>query len=174
MKYKFVIRKGNILSDNFKSNYDATNEISYITEISRSNLCDYNDAYKFVRGDITVEVAPKTQVAFKNCAPFTTCITKIDRTAIIDDAENLNLALPMYTLIEYSSNYSETTGSLWFYSKDEASKFNNNIANTNSFKSFKYKAKLLGNKVAQHSPNAANGILRNATTAVPLKNLSNF
>ena len=49
----------------------------------------------------------------------------------------------MYNLIEYSSNYSETTGSLWFYSKDETTDFNTDIANDNNFKSFKYKVKLL-------------------------------
>ena len=53
----------------------------------------------------------------------------IDRTAI-DDAENLNLVMPMYNLIVYSSNYSETTGNLWFYSKDEAANFNADIAKT--------------------------------------------
>ena len=61
--------------------------------------------------------ASATQVAFKNCAPFTKCITKIYGTAI-DNAEDLNLVLPMYKLIEYSSNYLETTGSFWFYLKD--------------------------------------------------------
>ena len=66
--------------------------------------------------------------------------------------------MPIYKLVEYSSNYFETTGSLWFYSKDEATNFNNNIVNTDNFKSFKYKAKLLGNTVAQPAPNAANGI----------------
>ena len=85
------------------------------------------------------------------------------------DAEDLDLVMSMYNLIEYSSNYSETTGNLWFYSKDEATNFNVDIAN-NNFKSFEYKAKLLGNTVA----NRANGILRNATTALPLRYLSNF
>ena len=51
----------------------------------------------------------------------------------------------MYNLIEYSSNYSETTGSLWFYSKDEPTNFSVDIANNDNFKSFKYKAKVLGN-----------------------------
>ena len=51
---------------------------------------------------------------FKNCAPFTKCITTIDVTTI-DDAKDLDLVMPMYNLLEYSSNYSETTGSLWFY-----------------------------------------------------------
>ena len=80
----------------------------------------------------------------------------------------------MYNLIEYRSNYSETTGSLWFHSKDEATNFNSHIANTNKFRSFKYKGKLLGNTVAQDAPNQANGILKNATIAVPLRYLSNF
>ena len=59
--------------------------------------------------------------------------------------------MSMYNLIEYSSNYSEPTGSLWFYSKDEAINFNANIANIDDFKSFKYKAKLLETAVAQAS-----------------------
>ena len=66
-------------------------------------------------------------------------ITKIDKTTI-DDAEKLDLAMPIFNLIEYSSNYSEITGSLWFYSKDEATNFNPVIANYDNFKSFKYKA----------------------------------
>ena len=79
----------------------------------------------------------------------------------------------MYNLIEYSSNYSETTGKLWFHSKDEATDFNADIVNGNNFKSFKYKAKLLGNAVAQ-TDNTANEILKNATIALQLKYLSNF
>ena len=63
---------------------------------------------------------------------------------------------------------------LWFYSKDEVTSFINDIVNTNSFKSFKYKAILLGKIVAQLNPNEANGILRNASIAVPLKYVSNF
>ena len=80
----------------------------------------------------------------------------------------------MYNLIEYSSNYSETTGSLWFHSKDEVTNFNAGIDNTNNFKSFKYQAKSLRNTVAQRTSNQANGILNNSTTAVPLKYLSNI
>ena len=109
----------------------------------------------------------------KNCVPFTKCITKIDGTTI-DDAENLDLVIPIYNLIENNSNCSETTGSLWFYSKDEATNFSADTANTDNFKSFKYKTKLLGNTVAQPGANAANGILRNAAIAVPLKYLNNF
>ena len=61
--------------------------------------------------------------------------------------------------IEYASNYSKTSGSLRFQSKDEATNFNAAIANNNNFKSFKYKAKLLETAVAQTTPNEANGIL---------------
>ena len=72
----------------------------------------------------------------------------------------------IYDLIEYSSNYSETTGSLWIYSNDEATNVNNDIENIDEFTSFK--SKLLGNTVAQLTPDEANGILKNATVAVPL------
>ena len=78
--------------------------------------------------------------------------------------------MPMYNLIEYSPNYSETTRSLWFGSKDEGTSFNANIANDNDFKSFNYKIKLLGNIEAD----GANGILNEPITVVSLKNLSNF
>ena len=76
----------------------------------------------------------------------------------------------MYNLIEYSSNYSETTGNLWFYSKDEATNFNHNVENIDNFNSFKFKAKLSGNI----KTDGANGVLKHATIAVPLKYLNNF
>ena len=167
---KFVIRKWNIANDNSKANYNAGNEITYNTEVLESSLCEYSDAYILVRGDITIaDRNLATEVTFKNCAPFTKCITKIGETTI-DDAENLDLVMSMYNLIEYSSNYSEKTKVLWFYYKDEATDFNNNIANTNDFKSFKYKAKLLGNTEADNE----NGTLKNTAIVVPLKYLSNF
>ena len=78
----------------------------------------------------------KTQVAFKNFASFTKCVAKLMETNII------------YNLIEYNSNYSETNGRLWFYSKNEATNFNADLTNTNNFKSFNYKAKLLANTEA--------------------------
>ena len=78
--------------------------------------------------------------------------------------ETIDLVMPMYNLIEYSSNCSDTTRSLWFYSKDEATNYNADIANTNNFKSFKCKAKLSENTEADRD----NGILKNARIAVPL------
>ena len=87
----------------------------------------------------------------------------------IDDPEDLDLALPMYNLLEYISNYSNTTGSLWFYSKNETANLNNATStDDDNFKCFKYKTQLIGNKTA------ANGILDNATISVSLKHLSNF
>ena len=78
----------------------------------------------------------------------------------------------MYNLMEYSSNYSETTGSLWFYSKDEATNLNADIANNNNFKYLRlnFKDTLLGNTKADGN----NGILKNTAIAMPLKYLSNF
>ena len=83
------------------------------------------------------------QTVSKNCTPFTQCITIIAGTTR-DDAEDLNFVTSMYNLLEYSSKYSETTRSLWFHYKDEVINFNANILNTVDFKSFKYKAKLVG------------------------------
>ena len=163
---KFVTRKWNTVNDNSKANYNAGNEIIYNTKVLKYNLCDYNNAYILVSGDIIIAGCNlATEGAFKNCATFTKCITKIDETTK-DDAENLDLVLPIYNLIEYSSNYSKTTGSLWFYSKDEVNNFNNNIVNTNNFKSFKYKTKLFEDTVAD----GVNGILKDATIAVSLIN----
>ena len=77
---------------------------------------------------------------------------------------------PMYNLIKYSLNYSETTRSSWFYSKDEATNFNNNIDNDDNFNPCKHKAKLLGKTEADN----VNGILKSTTISVLLKYLSNF
>ena len=71
--------------------------------------------------------------------------------------------------IEYSSNKSETTGSLWFYSKDEATKFNDNIENTDSFKSFEYNDKLLSNTVAQPASNKTNRIQKTCNNCCTIK-----
>ena len=107
-------RKWNIINDQSNASYDVGNEIIYNTEVLKYRLCDYNDAYILVKGDIGIIGHQVTQVAFKNCAPYTKCITKIDGTTI-DNAEDLDLVMSMCNIIEYSSNYSETTGNLWFH-----------------------------------------------------------
>ena len=145
MEHQKILKLLNEANDSkSKTNYCIGNEIIYNTKVLKSNLRDYNDVIILGRGNITITGDQVTQVALKNCAPFTNCITKINRTTI-DDAKDLDLVMPMYILIEYSSNYSETAGSLWFYSKDEAIGFNADVANTNNFKSLMYKAKLLEN-----------------------------
>ena len=145
MEHQKILKLLNEANDSkSKTNYCIGNEIIYNTKVLKSNLRDYNDVILLGRGNITITGDQVTQVALKNCAPFTNCITKINRTTI-DDAKDLDLVMPMYILIEYSSNYSETAGSLWFYSKDEAIGFNADIANTNNFKYLMYKTKLLEN-----------------------------
>ena len=96
---------------NQTENNDVVNEIICNTEVLKSNLCDYNDVYILVRGDIIPVIHNNiTPMAFKNCAPFIKFVTKMNGTTI-DDAEDLDLVMPMCNLIEYSSNYSDTTGS---------------------------------------------------------------
>ena len=96
--------------------YNVGNEIIYNTEVLKHSLSDYIDAYILLWGNAATEGRCNivTQVAFKNCASFTKCITHIDATTI-DDAGDLDLVMPIYNLTEYSSNSSESTGNLWFY-----------------------------------------------------------
>ena len=123
---KFMTRKSNIVNN--QSN----------AEVLKSNLCDYKDAQILVRGDITIIRHQIDQIAFKSYALFTICITKTDETTI-DDAEDLDLVMPMYNLIEYSfkkqQEISVTAVNLCFCPKDEAN--NADIANNNNFKSFR-------------------------------------
>ena len=100
----------------------------------KSSLCDYSDAYIHVKGTITVNNTAAEGVAanngnkkviFKNCAPFTNCISQINNTDL-DNAKYLDIVMPMYNLIEYSDNYSKTSVSLWQYTKDIPAVDNNN------------------------------------------------
>ena len=141
---EFVSRKWNIVNDQSDANYDAGKKIIYKTEVIKSNLCDYNNTYILVRDDITIIGHNVTQAAFKNCTPFTKCITYTDGTTI-DDAEDLDLVILMYNLLEYSSNYSDTCSS-WFNSKDEAIDFadianNDNVIRRHSYKWIKWSLK---------------------------------
>ena len=101
-------------------------------------------------------------LAFKNNAPFINCISKINGIKI-DNAEDLDVVMPMYNLIEYSKNYRKTTGSLWNYYRDEPS----NPLSSNS-ESFKYKTSITG-KTPRN-----NDSLTNVKVVIPLKYLSNF
>ena len=94
---KFVTRKRKNINHLSNRYYDVGNEVIYNIEVIKSNLCDYNDVYILERGDITIAGNVAARVTFKNCVPFTKCITKIDGTTT-DDAEDLNLVIRMYTL----------------------------------------------------------------------------
>ena len=145
----------------------------------RSNVCDDSDAYILVKGNITVaNTAAAGQAAnnankkviFKNCVPFTSCISKIKNTQI-DDAQYIDVAIPMYNLIEYSDNYSKPSGILWQYCGDvpvvnddsEITDFTEANATTDSFN---LKEKLTGQ--------TSNNGTKNVEITVPLKYLSNF
>ena len=85
-----------------------------------------------------------TQVVFKNCAPFEKCRTEMNET-FANETDFINITMPMYNLIEYSDNYSDTSGSLWNFKKDEI--VNNADVSNDDAPSFKYTANLIGNKV---------------------------
>ena len=145
----------------------------------KSSLCDYSDAYILVKGAITVNntaaqgaAANNTnkKVIFKNCAPFTNCISEINNTQI-DNAKDIDIVMPMYNLIEYSNNYAKITGSLWQYCKDIPARNNANNAiiifsEDNITDSFKFKAKITGQ--------TGNDGTKDVEIIVPLKYLSNF
>ena len=122
----------------------------------RSSLCDYSDAYILAKGNISVNNTATEgaaannavkKVIFKNCAPFTNCISTINNTQI-DNAEYIDIVMLIYNLIEYSNNYSKTSGSLLQYCKDIPAV--NNASNiidfttTNTTDSFKFKTKITG------------------------------
>ena len=118
----------------------------------RSDLCHYRDAYIVVKGRVTVEgdnddKTRNKKLIFKNNAPFRSCISKINNN-FIDNAEDLDIVMPMYNLLEYSDNYSMKSGSLWNYYSDEiyddaaCNKINNNKIITSN--SFECRTKLIG------------------------------
>ena len=143
---RFVIKKWNEVYDQSEKNYNPNKEIRMKTSMLRSDLCDYSDAYIVVKGTTTVDKktfttddfeAPDNTAAnvtatntannnafgekklvFKDNAPFINCISKINGVKI-DNAEYLDVVMPMYNLVEYSKTYRKTTGSSWNYYRDE-------------------------------------------------------
>ena len=116
---KFATKKWYVIDSESKGKYSPKNKIKFLTSSLESSLCDYSDTYILVTGNITATGGnANTKVAFKNCAPFKECRIEINET-FVDNAENTNIAMPMYNLIEYSDNYSDTSGSLWQFKKDE-------------------------------------------------------
>ena len=166
---KFRTRNWVEINDESRGTY-TSDDIKFKTTMLRSNLCDYANAYILVKGTITITAAGDDDAAkqldernkgiiFKNCVPFTKCISRINNTDI-DNAQDIDIVMPMYNLIEYSDNYSKTSGSLWQYYKDG---LNDNIQS----ESFKSKIKITGETLAA-------GNTKDVEIIVPLKYLSNF
>ena len=114
---KFGTRKWHVINDQNNTNYGEGNEngttVKFETQVIKSNLCDYADAYIFATGDVTATGGDaNTRVVFKNCAPFMKCIPHINNEHV-DNANNLGIIMRMYNLTEYSDNYSDTSGCLW-------------------------------------------------------------
>ena len=158
------------INDESRRTY-TSNDIKFKTTLVRSNLCDYGDAYILVNGRITItgagydgaaRIADERDkgVTFRNCVPFTKCISRINNTDK-DNAQDIDIVMPVFNLIEYSGNYSKKAKGLWQYYKDEP---NDNIADSESFKS----------KVEITGKNPAAGNTKDVEIIVSLKYLSNF
>ena len=105
--------------------HNTNSQTNFKTSMLKSSLCDYSDANMLVSE--TVTAAPQAEdnpnnidkeVVLKSCAPFTDCINEINNTQI-DNTKDIDVAMPVYTIIEYSDNYFKKSGSLWKYYRDE-------------------------------------------------------
>ena len=174
----FATKKWYVINDENNTNYGVNKDtgannpdtIKYDTRVLKPNLCDYAEAYILVDGTIRGTAGDNnTRLTLKNCAPFTKCNLEI-KDEHIDTAENLDILMPMYNLIEYSDNYQDSLATLYQYKRDEPPEVNAiddlTIDNSNSFK---YKVSLLGNPLV-----ADNIAKRSVKVVVPLKYLSNF
>ena len=140
---RFVTKKWVEVYDQSGGNYNVNKEIRTKTSMQRSNLCDFNDAYIIVKGTITDTNPDNAErikpVTFKNNAPFINWISKINGVKI-NNAEDLDVVMPMYNLLEYSQNYRKSAGSLWNYCRDEPSE-----PLSSDSDSLKYKTSITGN-----------------------------
>ena len=174
----FATKKWYIINDENNTNYgvnkdtgaDNPDTIKYDTRVLKPNLCDYAEAYILIDGTIRAAAADaNTRLALKNCAPFTKCNLEINDEHV-DTAENLDITMPMYNLIEYSDNYQDSSATLYQYKRDEPPE-DDAVADltANNSSSFKYKVSLLGNPVV-----TSNIARINVKVVVALKYLSNF
>ena len=175
---KFVTRKY-IKVSSLSNTYNENKSIRFKTPLLRSNLCDYSYAYILVKGTITV-TAPGVNnnadnirdkrnrpLILKNNAPFVLCITRINGK-LIEDADDLDIVISMYNLLEYSKNYRKTIGSLYNYYRDELSNdADNNIKVVNS-NTFKYKNKIIGNTYNVNAGVQGYDVNKNGTQEVEL------
>ena len=176
---QFATKKWYIINDENNTNYRANKDtgadnpdtIKYDIRVLKPNLCDYAEAYILIDGTIRVAAAiANTRLALKNCAPFIKCNLEINDEHV-DPAENLDIVMPMYNLIEYSDNYQDSSATLYQYKRDEPPEANAiNDLTTDTSSSFKNKVELLGNPVLDDD-NIAKRIVK---VVVPLKYLNNF
>ena len=157
----YIINDQNTGNNAYGNGKDGTT-IKFETKVIKPNLCDYSDAYILVTGNIQNKPA-NSVVAFKNCAPFRTCDVTINNEHI-EKAEDLDIVMPMYNLLEYSDNYQNSTGSLYQFKRDEPPNDNANVGNNTT--SLVYKSKLI--------KGTDNNNVNNVKFVVPLKNVSNF
>ena len=178
----FATKKWYIIHDENNTNYGVDKDtgannpdtIKYDTRVLKPNLCHYAEVYILVDGTIRADAAVNaTRLVFKHCAPFIKCNLEINDEHV-DTAENLDIVMPMYNLIEYSDNYRDSPATLYQYKRDEPPE-DDAVADltVNNSDSFKYKIKLLGN-VTEVAGNAAGVRRLNVKIVVPLKYLSNF
>ena len=185
---KFVTREY-VRVNSLSNTYNENKSIRFKMPMLRSDLCDYADTYIFINGTITVEAdhigarvdknrdRKNIPLILKNNTPLISCII----SCIIEDAEDLDIVMPMYNLLEYSKNYGKTIGSLYNCYRDELTNDgDNNFANRNVVNSnaFKYKNKIIGNTYNVDAAAAGYDINKEGTQAIelaiPLKYLGNF
>ena len=163
---KFATKRWYIINDQNTGNAYGDGEdgttIKFEAKTIKPNLCDYSDAYLLVTGNIQNKPA-NSLVAFKICAPFRTCDITINDEQI-EKAEDLNIVMPMYNLLEYSDNYQDSTGSLYQFKRDQPPDDNANVANDTT--SLVYKSKLISG--------TDNNNVNNVKLAVPSKYVSSF
>ena len=137
------------VNDDAIGTYNKDNQIKLKTSMLKSSLCDYSDVYILAKGTMSIAAQEEDnpnngdkEVVFKNRAPFTDCISEINNTQI-DNAKDIDVAMPMYDLIENSNNYLKTSESLWKDYRDEPALTDaGTIANfhaANNSASFKFK-----------------------------------
>ena len=164
----YIINDENNYGVNKDTGADNPDTIKYDTRVLKPNLCDYAEAYILIDSSIRATNAVNaTRLALKNCAPFTKCNLEINDEHV-DAAENLDIVMPMYNLIEYSDNYQDSSATLYQYKRDEPPE-DDTVADltADNSSSFKYKIKLLGT-VTEVVGNAAGVRRLNVKIVVPL------
>ena len=116
---RFITKKWIEVQSQCGSTYNTSKPIRFNTSVLRYDLCDYSDAYVWVKGTVTA-TNPNNNANFdrrltlKNNAPFISCVSKINGE-LVENAEDLDIVIPMYNLLEYSKNYEKNSGSLFDY-----------------------------------------------------------